>query len=97
MPVFAGGGEIGRVEHDDEGRHRRMDIAEDPDYAWMSEMNRPGGSGWVKREVEDLPVEAREGVVKDWIQVRKLDRGADIDSEDMRIEAFILLDHAHML
>ena len=97
MPVFAGGGEVRRVEHNDEGRHRRMDIAEYPHDTGVREMNRPACSRWIKREVEDLAVEARKGVVKDRVQVGKLDGGADIDRKNMWIEPFILLDHAHML
>src|SRR6185295_17249964 len=85
--------EVRRFQNHDYGAHLGMNVAEHANDAFALERNDPPGAGFVKSHVEDLAVEVREGVVKDWIEIGERNAGAHWNGQHVRREALVLLNH----
>src|SRR5207249_10929917 len=87
----------GRVDNDDRRAHFRMDIAEDVANSWRVERERVRSPGLVESEVESLAVEQRKDVMKERIEVWKIDDRADGNREDVGVKCFVLLQHPEVV
>src|SRR6185369_13180088 len=93
LAASRGGRVPGSRQHRDDGAHGGVNIAEDADDAGELEGLRFVAAGLVEAGVEGLAAEVRKGVVKDGVEVRKIDGAADRDGEDVRGEVAVFLPH----
>jgi hypothetical protein len=68
-----------------------MDVAEDIGSARLVENNVARASGFIEAKIKALALEQRKYVVKKRIPVGELHHGPHGHNQDMRLEAFILL------
>ena len=91
--VLSGLGEIGRVQYYNNRAHVRMNIAEYSHYAGTREADGARSARRIQPDVERLPVIARKCIVKNRIEIWKIDLCARLDGQHVRTEGLVLLNH----
>lgn len=84
-------GKVRSCDGNNDRAHFRMNVAEKEANAGSVKSRGIGRTPFVETEIEALAVEEREDVMKKWVLVGKLHRGAHLDDEDMGLEAFVAL------
>ena len=92
-PLAVGHREVRMAEHEDERAHVRVDVAEHAHDARPIEADRPRVTGGVASEIEAGRLRERKHVVIELVRIRKIDRRAGHDGEQMRHERFVALVH----
>ena len=82
---------IGRAERDNDSSHLRVDIAEDVGDAFAVKLYNPTCVGFIEPKIESLAIKQRKYVMKERVEVRKVDVASSGNYQDVRAELLILL------
>lgn len=96
-PVRRGNRVVRRAERNDDGAHVWVNVAEDEGNSFAVELDGVMGMTLVKSEVEALAVEEREDIVKEGIEVGKLDDTADGYEKEVWDELLVFLSQGELL
>ena len=83
---------IRALERNHDGTHFRVNITEDIGDSGAIEADVSCAAGFVKTEVEQLAFKKRKHIVEERVAIGKLHHRADGHNQNMRLEAFVVLE-----
>jgi len=72
-----------------------VDVAEDSNNSRAAKVYGPVRARRIKAYIENLAAKVRKGAVENGIEIRKVDGSTYRDGEYVRLETFVLLNHAN--
>src|SRR5487761_1883150 len=91
LPCAAGNGVIASLHNEDDRAHLGVDIAENVANAGLAKPDGAARSSLIQSEIESFAMKERKNIVKKWVIVWKLNRGACRDHENVRRESLVFL------